>query len=182
MKIGIDFDGTCVTHEYPRVGRDIGAVPVLKDWAAAGHLLILNTMRSGKELEDAVNWFRTHEIPLYGVNKDPGQEKWTGSPKPYAELYIDDAALGAPLIHDPAISSRPFISWKAARWLMLEPAVSHRTDGKKKRKGRYEKYEEARRAWAEKGGWVRYQILRYLTWRLGRTPVGILQEEAEAAR
>jgi hypothetical protein len=28
--IAVDFDGTCVTHEYPKVGRDIGAVPVLK--------------------------------------------------------------------------------------------------------------------------------------------------------
>jgi hypothetical protein len=28
--IAVDFDGTCVTHEYPRVGQDIGAVPVLK--------------------------------------------------------------------------------------------------------------------------------------------------------
>ena len=30
MVIAIDFDGTCVTNEYPNVGKDIGAVPVLK--------------------------------------------------------------------------------------------------------------------------------------------------------
>jgi len=30
MEICIDFDGTCVTHEFPKVGKDIGAVPVLK--------------------------------------------------------------------------------------------------------------------------------------------------------
>ena len=54
MKIGIDFDGTCVTHEYPKIGKDIGAVPVLKELVEKGHKLILNTMRSGKELEDAV--------------------------------------------------------------------------------------------------------------------------------
>jgi hypothetical protein len=52
---------------------------------------------------------------------------------------------------------------------------------KKKRKGRFEKYEEADRAWAEKGGWWRYQVLRFMKWRLGRTPVGRLREEAEAA-
>jgi len=28
MEICIDFDGTCVTHEFPKVGKDIGAVPV----------------------------------------------------------------------------------------------------------------------------------------------------------
>jgi hypothetical protein len=27
--IAVDFDGTCVTHEYPKVGRDIGAESVL---------------------------------------------------------------------------------------------------------------------------------------------------------
>ncbi len=25
MIIAIDFDGTCVTHMYPKIGRDIGA-------------------------------------------------------------------------------------------------------------------------------------------------------------
>ena len=30
MIIAVDFDGTVVTHEYPRIGNDIGAVPVLK--------------------------------------------------------------------------------------------------------------------------------------------------------
>jgi hypothetical protein len=24
--IAVDFDGTCVTHEYPSIGKDIGAV------------------------------------------------------------------------------------------------------------------------------------------------------------
>jgi len=30
MDIVIDFDGTCVTHDFPRVGKDIGAEPVLR--------------------------------------------------------------------------------------------------------------------------------------------------------
>jgi predicted mannosyl-3-phosphoglycerate phosphatase (HAD superfamily) len=46
MIIAVDFDGTCVTHEYPRIGRDIGAAPVLKRLTDAGHKLILWTMRS----------------------------------------------------------------------------------------------------------------------------------------
>ena len=39
MIIAIDFDGTCVYHDYPYVGKDIGAVPVLKELVAAGHKL-----------------------------------------------------------------------------------------------------------------------------------------------
>lgn len=36
MEICIDFDGTCVTHEFPKVGKDIGAIPVLNKIADAG--------------------------------------------------------------------------------------------------------------------------------------------------
>lgn len=54
MYIAVDFDGTCVTHEYPKVGKDIGAVPVLKKLTNSGHQLILHTMRCNKELEEAV--------------------------------------------------------------------------------------------------------------------------------
>lgn len=112
MYIAVDFDGTCVTHEYPRVGRDIGAVPVLKKLVDSGHHLILNTMRSGKELVDAVQWFADNDIPLYGANENPTQKEWTLSPKVYAHLYIDDAALGCPLRFDRAVSSRPFVDWE----------------------------------------------------------------------
>jgi hydroxymethylpyrimidine pyrophosphatase-like HAD family hydrolase len=50
--IAIDFDGTCVSHEYPLVGKDIGAIPVLKELMSNGHRLILFTMRSNKVDED----------------------------------------------------------------------------------------------------------------------------------
>lgn len=40
MIIAIDFDGTCVTHDYPRIGKDIGAVPVLKKIVENGHRLL----------------------------------------------------------------------------------------------------------------------------------------------
>ena len=111
-KIAIDFDGACVTHEYPRIGKDIGAVPYLKKLNEIGCILNLNTMRSEKELIEALNWFRDNGIKISGVNKDIGQEKWTQSSKTYAELYIDDASLGAPLMFDPKISDRPFIDWE----------------------------------------------------------------------
>ena len=112
MYIAVDFDGTCVTHEYPRVGKDIGAVPVLKKLVDSGHHIILNTMRSGKELVDAVQWFADNDIPLYGANENPTQKEWTLSPKVYAHLYIDDAALGCPLKFDRAVSDRPFVDWE----------------------------------------------------------------------
>ena len=108
--VAIDFDGTCVTHDYPYIGSDIGAVPVLRKLVDSGCLLILNTMRSGKTLKEAEQWFKDNNIPLYGVNQNPSQRSWTTSPKVYADLYIDDSALGIPLKTSPT-SVRPFVDW-----------------------------------------------------------------------
>lgn len=139
MEICIDFDGTCVTHEFPRVGKDIGAIPVLNKLADAGHNLILFTMRSdieevtsddygihkqaGEYLTDAVNWFIDNHIPLHGVNVNPTQHTWTKSPKAYGQLYIDDAALGCPLIYNSEISDRPFVDWAKVEEMLKDIGV-----------------------------------------------------------
>lgn len=134
MDICVDFDGTCVTHEFPKVGKDIGAVPILKKLINNGHRLILFTMRSHlKEgtadpnslgwknsdkieletdvLQDAIDWFKQNNIPLYGINVNPSQLNWTKSPKAYGQLYIDDAALGCPLKFT-ELSLRPYVDWE----------------------------------------------------------------------
>jgi hypothetical protein len=117
MIIAIDFDGTCVTHDYPEVGRDIGAAEVIRKFVARGDKIILFTMRSGQHLDDAVMWFAANEIPLFGINQNPEQHTWTASPKPYANVYIDDAALGVPLMR-PGGHSRPYVHWNAVAELM----------------------------------------------------------------
>lgn len=125
--IAIDFDGTCVTHEFPKVGEDIGAVPVLKKLIANGHRFILFTMRSdivnpksednelhlesGNYLTEAIEWFKENDIPLYGIQTNPTQHTWTTSPKAYANYYIDDAAIGTPLTTREGVT-RPFVDWK----------------------------------------------------------------------
>lgn len=111
MVIAVDFDGTCVTHAYPRIGDDIGAIPVLKKLVQNSHKLVLFTMRSGKELAEAQNWLESQGVSLYGVNRNPTQDNWTSSPKAYAEYYIDDAALGCPLLFDFKISHRQYVDW-----------------------------------------------------------------------
>ena len=126
MIFAVDFDGTCVTHEFPKVGRDIGAAPVLKELVANGHQLILWTMRSnvetpssddpniinepGNYLDDAVDWFNKNGIKLWGINENPDQKCWTQSPKAYAQMYIDDAALGAPLKMG-SENEKAFVDW-----------------------------------------------------------------------
>lgn len=140
MEIAIDFDGTCVTHEFPKVGKDIGAAPVLRKLIENGHHLILFTMRSdrtenketghpdiidvtGEFLAHAVDWFKSNEIPLYGTQCNPTQSNWTTSPKCYAHLYIDDAALGCPLKFDKEISERPFVDWNEVENILITNGI-----------------------------------------------------------
>lgn len=139
MDIAVDFDGTCVTHEFPEVGKDIGAQRVLKRLVEKGHRLILWTMRNncanntgyaeevpeihnGNHLDDAVEWFKRNEIPLYGIQRNPTQDTWTKSPKAYAQLYIDDAALGCPLIY-PGFGVRPYVDWYKVELFLEEKGI-----------------------------------------------------------
>ncbi len=134
MDICIDFDGTCVSHMFPEVGKDIGAAPVLRELMAQGHNLILFTMRDdidnptstdpeileegGKYLTNAISWFTQNKIVLYGIQSNPTQSSWTQSPKAYGQLYIDDAALGCPLIHPE--QGRPYVDWIAVRKYLVD--------------------------------------------------------------
>ena len=115
MIIAVDFDSTCVAYDFPNIGQDIGAVPVLKELITAGHKLILWTVRGDDYLAPAVEWFEQNGIPLCGVNESPGQASWSTSPKAFAELYIDDYALGAPTIFDPEMSQQPYLDWEKVR-------------------------------------------------------------------
>jgi len=118
----VDFDGTCTTHDFPYIGKDIGAVPVLKQLVAKGHKLILFTMRSHRPyvhpdgevrdcLQEAVDWFAKNDIPLYGINTNPTQHEWTDSPKAYGQYLIDDIAIGVPLAFNKELSLRPYVDW-----------------------------------------------------------------------
>lgn len=137
LTILVDFDGTCVTHDFPRVGKDIGAAPVLKALVKKQHRLILFTMRcdhdftpSGEQpesdypasnyLTDAINWFKQNDIPLYGINVNPTQKAWTSSPKAFGHILIDDIAIGCPLIIDKRISDKPFVNWAEIHNQLIE--------------------------------------------------------------
>jgi len=110
MLIALDFDGTCVKHEFPMIGDDVpGAVPSLRQLSKDGDHFILWTMRSCTYLERAIEWFVDKKIPLIGINSNVDQWRWTGSPKAFADMYIDDAAVGCPLIVGK--HARPYVDW-----------------------------------------------------------------------
>lgn len=113
--IAVDFDGTIVKHEFPEIGAPIpGAVEVLKELVDEGRSLILYTMRPGKFLEDAKEYVENTGIHFVAFNHNPLQSRWTTSPKVYAHHYIDDNAIGCPLIKEPG-TERPYVNWQFVR-------------------------------------------------------------------
>jgi len=97
MKIAIDFDGTIVENRYPEIGEEkLFAFRTLLDLQKHGHQLILWTFRTGKELEEAVGFCRSHGVEFYAVNRNYPEEVVNGNVgrKIDADLYIDDKNLG----------------------------------------------------------------------------------------
>ena len=123
LYIAVDFDGTCVEHNYPAIGMEVeGAVDVLRALNKRGHRIILNTMRSGEKLDAAVKWFRDRKVELWAVNRNPEQEEWTSSPKVYADLYIDDSALGCPIMFIDGLR-KPVVKWSKVRTLLENDGI-----------------------------------------------------------
>ena len=111
ITIVVDFDGTVVEHEYPRTGKENGnCSEILKRWIDEYNVgIILDTMRSGKLLDIAVNWFAERGVSLYGVSEHPTQKTWTSSPKCYGQFSIDDRNVGCPLISE--VGKRERADW-----------------------------------------------------------------------
>ena len=111
MKIAVDFDGTIVEHKYPAIGKEnLFAFETLRELQRQKHQLILWTYRSGKELDEAVEYCKDNGVEFYAVNKNYPEEEYDGSisRKIDADVYIDDRNLGG------------FPGWSAV-WQTLHP-------------------------------------------------------------
>ena len=98
MTIAVDFDGTIVTHEYPRIGKPIPfAIETLKKLQQEDHhRLILWSVREGDRLREAVEYCASKGLEFYAVNANYPEEtydQWMNR-KVTADLYIDDRNLG----------------------------------------------------------------------------------------
>lgn len=133
MKILLDFDGTVVEHQYPKIGRaNFGCAEIIRRLQDAGHQIVLNTYRAdcaNGSLENAINylnnslWFnvlpehrddeRFHPLPITEhtmakINPQPWEWDlihFTG------EIHIDDLASGIPL--KPQVMATPgfMVDW-----------------------------------------------------------------------
>jgi hypothetical protein len=79
------------------IGKEIlFAFETLRELQKQNHQLILWTIRTGKELEEAVEFCRQRGIEFYAVNKNYPEEKFdeTISRKINADIFIDDRNVG----------------------------------------------------------------------------------------
>jgi len=122
IKIAVDFDGTIVDHQYPEIGKEkLFAFQTLKELEKKGARLILWTFRTGKELDDAVEFCHKNGIEFYAVNKNYPEEIFDNSVsrKIDADIYIDDRNLGG------------FPGWSDV-WQMLFPYDLQMKDAEKR--------------------------------------------------
>jgi len=103
--VALDVDSTIVTHAYPAMGEDIGAISWIKQALEEFPQvrIMLNTMRDGADLELAWAWLEERGIPVWAANHNPTQTRWTSSPKAHAHVYVDDRGVGVPLREDRCI-------------------------------------------------------------------------------
>jgi|SRR6185503_1998246 len=97
--LAVDFDGTCAVSRFPKIGEPVHlAIESLRFLKERGWKLILWTVRSGQTLVEAMQWASDRGVEFDSANVNPNQGRWSSSQKAYAPFYVDDSALGCPLL------------------------------------------------------------------------------------
>jgi phosphoserine phosphatase len=93
MILAIDFDGTLVDHEYPKIGAlKPGAKEAIIAFKKAGHKIAIWTCRAGEQEQAVRKFLSENGIPYDSVNAAaPGAD--LGTRKIYADIYIDDKGM-----------------------------------------------------------------------------------------
>lgn len=115
LPITVDFDATlCKPHAYPYIVQENKpCFEVLKKWQEMGCMIILNTMRGGKDLKEAIDWCKKKGFEFDAIGRNPTQDKWCDKDvyKCYSVIDIDDRNAGVPLIGED-IDGRGWVDWQ----------------------------------------------------------------------
>ena len=113
MIIAVDYDETVVRSG----GRPVPhALDALRQLQERGHRILVWTCRDSLGTQVAVEYLQDNGIKVWGANRNPVLPGW-GSPKVYADIYIDDRGLGCPVVW-PDDDGTPYVDWPAVlRWL-----------------------------------------------------------------
>jgi hypothetical protein len=97
MIIAIDFDGTIVANNYPKIGEvRYGAKDVINKLFNDGHYIIIWTCRTNQHLVDCAVWLAKNGFRFHQINESCPEnmiEYCGDSRKVYADIYIDDRSV-----------------------------------------------------------------------------------------
>ncbi|MGE0076852.1 MAG: BT0820 family HAD-type phosphatase [Bacteroidales bacterium] len=112
LRIAVDFDGTIVENNYPAIGKPmLFAFETLRELQNRGFILILWTVRTGKSLDEAVEFCSKNGVEFYAVNRNHPEEVLDDETprKLLVDIFIDDRNIGG------------FIGWSKV-WETLCPS------------------------------------------------------------
>lgn len=115
IPIAVDWDYTltkCSSWKNGEMILNEEAFPIMRRWIDKYNVgFILDTMRHDAILEEPLEILKENGIKLYGIRKNPQQDKDGNSvPKCFAIMSIDDRNLGSPLKwHNDC--DRPYVDW-----------------------------------------------------------------------
>ena len=132
LVIAIDFDGTIVTNKYPGIGYlKRNAKKVINELFDAGHEIIINSCRQGKEEQDMIDFLKQMGIKYSAVNENLCyriEEYGNDCRKIGADVYIDDKAYPCNIMNWNEIYR--FITRKANRKPLIICIVGESGSGK----------------------------------------------------
>jgi hydroxymethylpyrimidine pyrophosphatase-like HAD family hydrolase len=96
MIIAVDFDGTIVDHEFPKIGKEKpGAIRVLNRLKEKGHKIVIWTCRESYSINEMLKWLNENGFQPDAINENIDKNMQFAKKKVYADLYIDDRSFPA---------------------------------------------------------------------------------------
>jgi len=122
IPIGVDWDFTitkCSNWDEGTMDVNYDAIRVMKEWTEKYNVgWILDTMRHDAILEEPLKILKENGIELYGLRKNPQQDKDGNSvPKCWCLFHIDDRNVGTPLMMGEGCN-RPCVNWEEVDKIM----------------------------------------------------------------
>ena len=93
--VAVDFDGTMVKNKYPFIENPNEELIEYLKANRDRYILILNTMREGRQLQYAKDWLKEQglEFDYYNENVPWKIKEFGDKRKIYADIYVDDSSM-----------------------------------------------------------------------------------------
>lgn len=97
--IAVDFDGTIVEDNFPKIGKiivdnGVSSITVINELYITGHGIIIWTCRCGDYLYEMINWLKKEECHYNTINSNVIETIGHAIPKIRADIYIDNNNFG----------------------------------------------------------------------------------------